>query len=355
LNDLNGHARVSAGIQTEFEPLTFGDAVSNLRQLAILFSILVMLCAAAIRPAFSADAEKLTRVRMGLAARSTTTMPYFVARERGFFREEGLDAELIIMQAIQTIQATMGNSTQFASATGSAVSSAVSGADIRVILAVTDQPSFDLIVQPNITSVQQLRGKKIGTGGVGSLAEILARRILLANNMRPEEVTILATGPSHMTYLSLKAKVIDAAPLQMPLTFTAQDEGFRKLVSAADVYRSVQGGLATTKAMLTEQPELVTKVVRAMMKAVRLIKSDRKYAIEFLKGPWVDLGKDSEKVAERVYEVAGPAFLDDGAVSEQVQRQMIADASLRVKPKQPVRPEQVFDFSIVRKVNETLK
>jgi len=212
---------------------------------------------------------ELTRVRMGLAARSTTSMPFFVAKERGFFAEEGLDVELIVMQAIQTIQATMGKSTQFASATGSAVSAAVSGADMKTILAVTDRPSFDLIVQPNITSVPQLRGKKIGTGGVGSLAEILTRRILLVNNVRAEEVTILATGPSHLTYLSLKAKVIDAAPLQMPLTFTAQDEGFRKLVAAGDVYQSVQGGLATTKAMLSEQPELVSKVVRAMLRAIR--------------------------------------------------------------------------------------
>lgn len=305
---------------------------------------------------FAADAsEKLTRVRMGLAARSTTTMPFFVARERGFFREEGLEVELIVMQAIQTIQATLGNSTQFASATGSAVSAAVQGADIKVVFAVTDRPSFDLISQPNITSVQQLRGKKIGTGGVGSLAEILARRILIANNVRPEEVSILATGPSHVTYLSLKAKVIDAAPLQMPLTFTAQDEGFRKLAAAGDVYQSVQGGLATTKLMLTEHPDLVTKVVRAMLRATRLIKSDRKYAIEFLKGPWVDLGKNPEKIAARVYDVAGPDFLDNGLVSEEIQRQMIADASVRIKPKQPVLPEQVFDFSIVRRVSETLK
>jgi len=259
------------------------------------------------------------------------------------------------MQAIQTIQATLGNSTQFASATGSAVSAAVQGADMRVILAVTDQPSFDLIAQPNITSVQQLRGKKIGTGGVGSLAEILTRRILIANNVRPEEVAILATGPSHVTYTALKAKVIDAAPLQMPLTFTAQDDGFRKLVSAADVYRSVQGGLATTKTLLTEQPDMVTKVVRAMLRAIRLIKSDRRYAIEFLKGPWVDLGKNPEKVAERVYEAAGPAFLADGLVSDAIQREMIADASVRIKPKQPVLPEQVFDFSIVRRVGESLR
>jgi NitT/TauT family transport system substrate-binding protein len=330
--------------------------MSHFRKIVVLFSVLLSLNASADKPVFSAEgSDKLIRVRMGLAARSTTSMPFFVAKERGFFREEGLDVELIVMQAIQTIQATMGNSTQFASATGSAVSAAVSGADIKVILAVTDQPSFDLIVQPNITSVQQLRGKKIGTGGVGSLAEILSRRILLAHNVRPEEVVILATGPSHMTYLSLKAKVIDAAPLQMPLTFTAQDEGFRKLVSAADVYRSVQGGLATTKAMLSEHPEMVTKVVRAMIRAIRLIKSDRKYGIEFIKGPWLDVGKEPEKIASRVYDIAAPALLENGSVSEEIQRQMISDAALRIKPKQPVLPEQVFDFSIVRKVSETLK
>src|SRR5215510_6489510 len=325
-------------------------------RIAILFlaCFIASHCTGAL--AFAADgAAKPTRVRIGLAARSTTTMPFFVARERGFFREEGLEPELIVMQAIQTIQAMLGQSTEFASATGTAVSSAVSGAEVKVILAVTDRPSFDLIVQPDITSVQQLRGKKIGTGGVGSLAEILTRRILLAHNVRPEDVAILATGPSHMTYLSLKAKVIDAAPLQMPLTFTAQDEGFRKLMSAAEVYRSVQGGLATTKTMLSEQPELVTKVVRAMLKAIRLIKSDRKYGIEFIKGPWLDIGKESEKIAARVYDIAAPALLENGSVSEDIQRQMIADAAVRLKPRQPMPPEQVFDFSIVQKVSATLR
>jgi ABC-type nitrate/sulfonate/bicarbonate transport system substrate-binding protein len=179
--------------------------------------------------------------------------------------------------------------------------------------------------------------------------------MLAAHNVRPEEVTILATGPSHVTYVSLKAKVIDAAPLQMPLTFTAQDDGFRKLMSAGDVYQAVQGGLATTKAMLAEQPELVTKVVRAMLRAIRLIKTDRKYGIDFIKGPWLDIGKEKEKLAARVYDAAAPDLLENGFVSEEVQKQMIADAAQRVKPPQPVSPEQAFDFSIVRKVAATLK
>jgi ABC-type nitrate/sulfonate/bicarbonate transport system substrate-binding protein len=158
-----------------------------------------------------------------------------------------------------------------------------------------------------------------------------------------------------VTYLSLKAKVIDAAPLQMPLTFTAQDEGFRKLVAAGDVYQSVQGGLATTRLLLTEQPELVTKVVRAMLRAIRLIKSDRKYGIDFIKGPWLDLGKDRERIAARVYDAAAPDLLENGVVSEDIQRQMIADASARIKPPHPVLPEQVFDFSITRKIAAALK
>ena len=325
-------------------------------RISILFFLNLFLLSVVAQRAFPADnTDKPTLVRIGLAARSTTTMPFFVAKERGFFREEGLDVELIVMQAIQTIQATLGNSTQFASATGSAVSAAVRGADIRVIMAVTDRPSFDLIVRPNITSVQQLRGKKIGTGGVGSLAEILARQILIANGVRPEEVAILATGPSYVTYMALKSGAIDAAPLQMPLTFTAQDEGFRKLVDAGSIYRSVQGGLATTKAMLSEQPALVTKVVRAMLRAVRLIKSDRKYGIDFIKGPWLDIGKEPEKIAARVYDAAAPALLENGVVDESIQRQMIADASVRIKPAHPVPPAQVFDFSIVRKVAETLR
>jgi NitT/TauT family transport system substrate-binding protein len=328
----------------------------RIEKFGIAALIACILCLSAAPTLFAAESsDRLTRIRMGLAARSTTSMPFFVAKERGFFREEGLDVELIVMQAIQTIQATLGNSTQFASATGSAVSAAVRGADIKVILAVTDRPSFDLISQPNITSVQQLRGKKIGTGGVGSLAEILARRILAVNNIRPKEVAILATGPSHVTYLSLKAKVIDAAPLQMPLTFTAQDEGFRKLVAAGDVYQTVQGGLATTSAMLSEQPELVTKVVRAMLRATRLIKSDKKYGIDFLKGPWLDIGKDPEKIAARTYDIAAPALLENGTVGEDIQRQMIADASALVKPKQPVLPSQAFDFSIAQKISQTLR
>lgn len=177
-------------------------------------------------------------------------MPYFVARGRGFFREEGLEAEIILMKAIQTVQALLGGSIDFGTATGTAVSAAVNG---------------------------------------------------------------------------------------------------------ADVYRAVQGGLTTTKATISERPELVTKAVRATLRAVRLIRNDRKYSLEFMKGPYLDLGKERERFAKRAYDAAVEGYLLSGVVDEKLQREMITVAAQRIKPQQPVTPERVFDFSFARKVSEALR
>jgi len=303
-------------------------------------------------------AEKTAKpspVRIGYVSRSILDMPYIIARDRGFFREEGLEPELIFMKAAQTIPAMLAGGIDFGTATGTGIAAAVSGVDVRLIFALTDRPSFDLIAVSTITSVQQLRGKKLGTSGVGSLAEILARQILIANKIPLEQVTFLPFGTSDVTYVALKAGTIDATMLQIPQKFFAIDEGFRKLASGADVYRAVMGGLTTTKATITDRPELVTKTIRATMRAVRLIRSDKKYVLGFMKGPHLDLSRERERFAERVYDATMELYLSSHTVDETLQREMIAIAAQRVKPAHPVPPERVFDFSLTQKVSESLR
>ena len=285
----------------------------------LLLSVLSIFAVAAIEVASAAErSSKPMPVRIGIVSRSTLDMPFFVARDRGFFREEGLEAELVLIRASLTPQALLGGSIDFGTATGTAVSAAVSGADVRVVLAMSDTPSFDLIVHPGITNMQQLRGKKIGVAGIGGLTEILMRQLLIAHQIPAEQVTFLALGASDVTYISLKAGVIDATMLQIPQTFMAQDDGFRKIASGADVYRVVQGGLTTTRAATAERAELVTRVIRATLRAVRLIKNDKKYALEFMKGPYLDLGKDRERFTERAYEAAVSGYLLSGVVEEKL-------------------------------------
>jgi NitT/TauT family transport system substrate-binding protein len=322
----------------------------------LLLSVASILVPDVTKSALSAERPgKLTPVRIAYVSRSILDMPYIIARDRGFFREEGLDPELIFMKAIQTVQAMLAGGVDFGTATGTAVSAAVNGADVRVVLALTDKPSFDLVAQRSITSVQQLRGKKIGISAVGSLTEILARQILIANQIPLDQVTFLPLGTSDVTFVALKAGVIDATMVQIPQNFLAQDEGFQKLASGADVYRAVQGGLTTTRAIISERPELITKAIRATQRALRLIRNDKKFALEFIKGPYLDLGKERERFAERVYDAAIQAYLASGVVDEKVQREMIAVAAQRVKPAQPVTPERVFDFNFAQKISEALR
>jgi len=298
---------------------------------------------------------KLTPVRIGYVSRSILDMPYMIARDRGLFREEGLEPELIFIKAAQTVPAMLAGGIDFGTATGTAVAAAVSGVDVRIVFALTDKPSFDLIAAPSVTSVQQLRGKKLGITAYGALAEILARQILIANKVPADQVTFLPMGTSDVTYLALKARTIDATMLQIPQNFLAQDEGFRKLASGADVYRAVQGGLTTTRATISDRSELVTKMIRATQRSLRLIRNDKKYALEFIKGPYLDLGRDRDRFAERIYEAALQYYLPSGSVDETLQREMIAVAAQRVKTAQPPPPERVFDFSFAQKVSETLR
>src|SRR5574341_1543630 len=154
--------------------------MNRTRWIAVFLSALVILTLVAIKTFAAEKPGKPIPVRIGVVSRSTLDLPFWLARERGFFRDEGVEAEIILFKASLTVQALLGGSIDFGTATGTAVSAAVNGADVRIVMAMSERPSFDLIGQPSIATIQQLRGKKIGFGGIGGLPEIIIRQILSA-------------------------------------------------------------------------------------------------------------------------------------------------------------------------------
>lgn len=175
---------------------------------------------------------KLLTVRIAVVSRGTLDLPFWVARERGFFRDEGVDAEIILFKASLTVQGMLGGSIDFGTATGTAVSAAVSGADVRIVMAMSERPSFDLMGHASIANVQQLRGKKIGYGGVGGLPEIIIRQILAVNQIPTDQVTFLSLGGGDVSYMSLRAGVIDAVMLQFPTLFSPRTRASAKSLQA---------------------------------------------------------------------------------------------------------------------------
>ena len=103
-----------------------------------------------------------------------------IARDRGLFREEGLEPELIFIKAAQTIPAMLAGGIDFGTATGTAVAAAVNGVDVRIIFALTDKPSFDLIAttehhQRTTTTRQEARRYRLRSLGRNPRAADLDR------------------------------------------------------------------------------------------------------------------------------------------------------------------------------------
>ena len=81
-----------------------------------------------IAPAVLWSAEKtakLSLVRIGYVSRSILDMPFIIARDRGYFREEGLEPELIFLKAAQTIPAMLAGGIDFGTATGTAIAATI--------------------------------------------------------------------------------------------------------------------------------------------------------------------------------------------------------------------------------------
>jgi ABC-type nitrate/sulfonate/bicarbonate transport system substrate-binding protein len=105
--------------------------------LSAFCAILCFLLIIARRPPGRRKIDQLATVRIGYVSRSILDMPFIIARDRGYFREEGLEPELIFIKAAQTIPAMMAGGIDFGTATGTAVAAAVNGIDVRVVFALT--------------------------------------------------------------------------------------------------------------------------------------------------------------------------------------------------------------------------
>ena len=99
------------------------------------------------------------KVRIGLAGRNFSFLPFFVAEQQKFFEQEGIRAEMIYMRSPVAIPALSAGEIQYTTHFASVVRSAVKGFPVRVILSTSDRQMFSLVAAKSITKIEDLKGK----------------------------------------------------------------------------------------------------------------------------------------------------------------------------------------------------
>jgi NitT/TauT family transport system substrate-binding protein len=310
-------------------------------------SLLVVLFLA-IGAATSASAQ-LKKVRFSTTGISISDLPFKVAQLKGFWREEGLDVEVILIRGAVGMQALLGGSVDYTSASGSTIAAAVRGLPVKLVFISSAKPMFELISQPQIKSVQELKGKIVGISSRGGSNDLMMQLILQKNGLAPnKDVTTIIVGAQAETVIALQTGRIAAALLTPPRNFMLQRDGFNRLAHASDYLPTYgNGGIGVTDEKIKTNPAEVLALVKGTVKGLQYSLKNRAEMIKIMPDY---LGVKDPALVDQLYDLYLTHQSVDGSVDDHWMRGAIefTQKTLGGAAKE-VTPSQVFDFSFVQK------
>jgi len=298
-------------------------------------------------------AQELVKVPVQIPAITPAVSPFALARDRGYYRQEGLDVQLVLIPSALGMQALLAGNIKFATAGGAGMLPILRGAPVKFAFTTFSRPMFWLYAKSEIRAVENLKGKKVGVSGLGSGPDSLLREILKKHGLEGgRDVIILPVGSGTGRFFALQAGSVDAAMLSVPANLLAQDGGFRELVSFIDQeWVELQGTVNVTDQLLATDPGLVEKFLRATLKGFIHYRDLRAQSIANL----ARFLKIKEDVTARIYDLMRPSLTQDGIVNEEIQRKSLEHVVDRAGLKEPPRLEKIFDYSMAVKVRNELR
>jgi len=233
------------------------------------------------------------------------------------------------------------------------LAAAVRNVPVKLITVFQDKPSWDLIAQPEIKSVAQLRGKNIAVmSPEGSLA-VVAREILRKNGLDPtKDVNLVTMGGDEVRFPALQTKSIQATLFNTAMSIKAQKEGFSKLGNASEYANLIEGGLATTHDKIKQNPEKIFRFVRGALKGLNYYVTKREPAIKYMMD---GLRMKDRELVSLIYDVQIPLVLRQGFSDDKLLQSMIDDMKKTTKVQREIKVADIFDLTFVKKANEELK
>ena len=288
------------------------------------------------------SAAHAENIKIGLPSITITAMPFFVAKEHGFFQQEGLTAEMVVMPASLNIKVLLAGDIQYAATIGSAVAAAIRGINVRTVMLFVDRPLQDLVGAPGIAAIPDLKGKVLAISSRGGLQDIIMRRILTQSKIDPSQVTIVTIPGQSAMISALKTGRIAAAMLNPPFNFLAYREGLNNLGFSGNFVRLPSTGVATLGETLERAPDQVRRLIRALTRARTFAKDNKAKVLPTLKRA---MRIDDEDLLAKIYDQHKQVETADGRVDANLIADTIRDARQTENITKEIPVNQVFDFS----------
>jgi ABC-type nitrate/sulfonate/bicarbonate transport system substrate-binding protein len=285
-------------------------------------------------------------VRAAYPSANVQFLPAFVSLEKGFYKREGLEAELIsVRSAVTAVQALVGNQIHFIFSVGPQMPAIWEGTDIMLLAQQVGRPTFSLVVRPEIQKVSDLKGKKLGVSFGGSTAAGM-KALLELNHINPDKEVEYINIPGNTAKIAaMKQGIVVAGLLAPPADYLAMQAGLKRLLSLADIFKETSfTGLAATGKTIKENPQFVKRMVRAIVRGVIYTRDNPEDAIQ-VAIKHLGMQRDAAADAYRLIRESLNPIPTEKGVELMAQWQSIA---LNIKPKR--KASEYMDLRFVNEV-----
>lgn len=261
----------------------------------------------------------LTPVTIAQASESLGWMQIYVAREKGYFEEEGLDVEVVIVDGDPAGAAAVDSgSADFGTSTG--ISQAVArstGRPFKIIAPLMYQFGVNIVASPEFVQssgvsaeaslsekILAMKGHTVGTLSVGGAQDQLLRALIEEEGLKPDQdVEIVALSPYAALFNALRQNEIDFVISGIPNGSAAVADEYAEpyiAINAGEV-EQVRGLLHTvvfaSESVLSEKADVVEAFTRALEKAMRFTEEDPDGALEAIRPHFSDLSAEALNAA----------------------------------------------------------
>ena len=273
----------------------------------------------------TADAQTaLERIVITYPSRSIASVDLYIAQERGFFRQEGLLADVVQVRGNIGVTALLSGDAHAINNVGTLIRAAErSDLPAKVLSQSLKKNLFWLVTKPEIKSLAELKGKTFGTTTFGGSQHLAALRLLQKAGLDPDkDITVVIGGDVPAQLQSLLSGVIQLVALSPPTVIVARDK-FKLRIhgSTLEDLPNLQNGLAFSEKLIREKRDLVKRILRARSRAHR-------YLFENERGTAEVLAKYSKRRPRR-----GARILSPGASGVYDERHTHRQGSRRISPR----------------------
>ncbi len=315
--------------------------------------LLAIFLSLAIVPAARGQSS-LDKVVITYPSRSIASVDLYIAQDRGFFRQEGIVADVVQVRGNIGVTALLSGDAHAVNNVGTVIRAMErSDLPVKVVSQSLKKNLFWLVTKPEVKSLSDLKGKVFGTTTLGGSQHLAALRLLQKAGLDPDkDITVVIGGDVPAQLQSLMSGVIQLAALSPPTVILARDKFKLKIHgSTLEDVPNLQNGLAFSEKLLREQRQLVKRILRARSRAHRYFWENEHGTADVL----ANYLKVDLPVALESYRLARPAFTANGlATDREVEDFLRADADV-LKLREPVPAAKIFDFSLQREVNQELE